>query len=181
MQNKIVVDYSASIFNNDHEVINSTKKVEIYSNSNQLLTTNTIAYDQLGNKVLANGAVAIQLPSSPPEVKANGPALVAITAPVAFNLAVKMGDPNTTQKTEPPVMRADGTLQETRVTTMLAGKPVSTLITLYAADGKTVTKTFTLDMSSLSYDAASNTVSGALNMQTDLGGDILQSQSAVQF
>ena len=50
LQNKIVVDYSDSLFNNDHQVVDSSKKVDIYSNANELLFSTVISYDKDGKK-----------------------------------------------------------------------------------------------------------------------------------
>ena len=181
LQNKIVVDYSDSLFDNDHKVVNSTKKVEVYSNSNELISSNVIAYDENGKKLKDDDPKA-------QKIKANKPVKISKktsgnnknSAPPPLKPASKQGGSNTSQQTN-NINRPDGTLEESRVTTIQDGKPVFATITIYAADGKTVTKTFTLDLTGLAYDTDSKTVSGALNMQTHSGDNVLQSDSSILY
>jgi hypothetical protein len=179
LQNKIVVDYSDSLFDNDHKVVNSIKKVEVYSNSNELISSNVIAYDENGKKLKDDDPKAKKIKANKP-VKPSKKKSKDESAPSPLQPALKSGDSNTSQQTN-NINRTDGTLEESRVTTLQDGKPVFALITMYAADGKTVTKTFTLDLTGLAYDTDSKTVSGALNMQTHSGDNVLQSDSSIQY
>jgi hypothetical protein len=58
VQNKVVVDYSNAQFNNNKQVVNSTKKVDIYSGGGKLLASTTVAYDKFGKKIAGNKAPA---------------------------------------------------------------------------------------------------------------------------
>jgi acyl-CoA thioesterase len=181
VKNKIVVDYSGSLFNNDHQVVNSTKKVEVYS-GDKLLSSTVVAYDEHGKKLKDTDPKAVKIKSAKPVKPSKAPEATGNTAKgisPSYKPKAKPDKTNTTQQTN--ITRNDGTLQETRVTTLQKDKPVSALITMYAADGKTVTKTFTLDLTSLAYDQNSKIVTGALNMQAHLGGNILQSESSIQY
>ncbi len=179
LQNKIVVDYSDSLFDNDHKVVNSTKKVEVYSNSSELISSNVIAYDEKGKKLKDDDPKAKKIKANKP-AKPSKKTSKKNSAPAPLKPAIKSGNSNTSQQTD-NINRPDGTLEESRVTTIQDGKPIFALITLYAADGNTVTKTFTLDLTGLAYDTDSKTVSGALNMQTHSGGNVLQSDSSIQY
>lgn len=173
LQNKVVIDYTGSLFNNDHQVVNSSKKVETYSGDGKLVSSIVVAYDAQGNKTKETTAQATQVKAAPP------PAAVK-SAPPPAKLTATTGD-GTTQKTDNKY-RSDNTLEQTRVTTLdTNGKPIFAVITLYAADGKTVTKTFSMDLSGLAYDQNANTVSGALNMQTHTGGTTLNAASTIQY
>lgn len=182
--NTIDVDYSDSLFNNDLQVVNSTKKVTVYTKDKKLISSSIIAYDQHGKKLKDSDPLAVKLkatkrPAKTPK-KQSVPGSKTNTVPSPLKAAVKTGDSSTTQKTD-NITRGDGTLAETRVTTLQDGKPVFADITLYAADGKTVTKTFKLDLSTLNYDPGSQAVSGTLNMQGFMGGTVLQSASTIQY
>jgi hypothetical protein len=174
LQNKIVVDYAASLFNNDRKVVNSTKKVDTYTGDGKLLTSAVVAYDALGNKVTGSAAAGITTAAPPP------PPPIPPPVTSTFKLAVPPGAPGTTQKND-RITRADGTLQQLRVTTLMGDKPVTAQITLFAADGVTIVKTYTLDLSSLAYDPTARTVIGTLNMQSHTGGNVLNSESSIQY
>jgi hypothetical protein len=177
LQNKIVIDYSASRFNNDHKVVSSTKKVDTYSGDDKLLSSAVVAYDEKGNKVKGNIAAAIK--ATPPPKKAPPPASTPVNSSFKMT-AVQTTDPGTTQQTD-KTTRTDGTLEQVRVTTLKGNIPVAAQITLYAADGTTVVKTYTMDLSGLTYDPNAKTVSGALNMQSHTGGTVLNSESTIQY
>ena len=192
LQNKIVVDYSDSLFNNDHQVVDSTKTVNIYSNTDKLLFSTVISYDKNGKKTKdknpkdKKGAPLAVKASAPAPAKAVKSAVKKSSTTTTVKTAPKLtstaqlGDTPTTQKTD-KTYRTDNTLEQMRVTTLQGNTPISAVITNYAADGTTVVKTFTLDLSGLNYDQASNTVTGALNLQTHLGGNVLSSQSTIQY
>lgn len=176
VQNKIVVDYAASQFNNDRRVVNSTKKVDIFSAAdNKLLSSLLITYDALGNKIKQEDAASAAQPA--PAQKAVA-ATSTVQAPPPFKAYAATGA-ETTQTDKKT--RSDGTLEQTRVTTLKDGKPVAAVITLYGANGTTVIKTFEMDLTGLGYDPASKTVSGSLNMQTKLGGNVVHANSAIQY
>lgn len=174
LQSKVVIDYAASQFNNDHQVVNSTKQVQTFSGDGKLLSHSVISYDQQGNKVKEAPVSAVQV-TAPPKA---APTAVNNTTPVKRLVAVT-GD-GTTEKTDKK-SRPDNTLEQMCVTTMQGDKPVFSTVTLYAADGTTVTKTYTMDLSGLSYDQNAKTVNGALNMQTHAGGNTLSAASTVQY
>ena len=82
MQNKIVVDYSGSQFNNDHQVVNSSKQVDVYSEAGKLLSSTVISYDKNGNKTKAqnrdanqqgNASQAVKTQTSAPAKAAGAP------------------------------------------------------------------------------------------------------------
>jgi hypothetical protein len=182
VQSRIVVDYSASTFNNRNQVVNSTKKVNVYGKDNALLSSTIVTYDQHGKKTGQDKAATltdIQEPAPVKPVKASMPAGGNIPSQPAVKAAAAPTGDQTEKRDEK--YRDDKTLEKVIVTTMQAGKPVSALITLYGADGQTVIKTFTMDMTGLSFDPASNIVSGALNMTAHLGGNTLNSASSIQF
>jgi len=201
LQNKIVVDYSNSLFNNDHQVVDSSKTVNIYSGTDKLLFSTVISYDKNGKKTKDKDPKnkksatpqALKAPAPAPAKAVKAPAKkssAATTVKSSATAAIKpganltstaqLGDTPTTQKTD-KTYRTDNTLEQVRVTTLQGNTPVSAVITNYAADGTTVVKTFTLDLSGLNYDQASNTVTGALNLQTHLGGNVLSSESTIQY
>jgi hypothetical protein len=199
LQNKIVVDYSASLFNNDHQVVDSSKTVNIYSSTNKLLFSTVISYDKNGKKIkdkspkdkTSGTPQTLTAPTPAPAKQTTASASKASTASKVKSTAAttvkgasltgtQLGDTPTTQKTD-KTYRTDNTLEQVRVTTLQGNTPVSAVITNYAADGTTVVKTFTLDLSGLNYDQASNTVTGALSLQTHVGGNVLSSESTIQY
>lgn len=173
LKGKVLIDYSQSQFDNHNQVVNSSKKVDVYNAKNKLISSSMVAYDQGGKKIKASPTAAPAFKPLKPPVAVKVPALAKM------NLA---GQPsaNQTQQTDTK-KREDGTVQQVRVTTLEAGKPVSAKITSYGPDGTTVIKSYTMDLTGISYDENSKAVSGTLNMQTHLGGTVLQAQSSVQY
>ncbi|MBE7171680.1 MAG: hypothetical protein INR73_13900 [Williamsia sp.] len=174
VQSKIVVDYTASQFNNNLQVVNSIKKVNIFSGAGALLSSTAVAYDQFGNKT-QNAPAAKAAAANAQAAKPTPPKALA-----AFPKLPAPSDLGITAKTD-ETRRTDGTLEQARTTYTQNNNPVAVVVKLYGTDGSTVIKTFTLDLSGLSFNAASNTVSGALNMQTHLGETLLSSQSSIQY
>ena len=174
LQNKIVIDYAASLFNNNHHVVNSSKKVDTYTGDGKLLASNVVSYDAMGNKTgsAPTGTQTAPAPTSTPQP----------STPVTsnFNMNIQANAPGTTQQTD-KTTRPDGTLEQVRVTTLNGNIPVAAQITLYATDGTTVIKTYTIDLSGLTYDQNANTVTGSVNMQTHAGGNVLNSESTIQY
>jgi hypothetical protein len=77
--------------------------------------------------------------------------------------------------------RSDETLFKTVITKMNAGKPVSSSVVLYGIDGESVIKTFNIDLSKIDYDAASQLVTGTMQMEGKFSGAVLDSKSKVTF
>lgn len=173
LKSKVLVDYSQSQFDNHNQVVNSAKKVEVYNAKNKLISSSMVTYDKKGNKLKADSAAGNQ----PQPLKP--PAMVQVPALAKMNISNK-GGANQSQQTDTK-KRDDGTVQQVRVTTLVDGKPVSAKITTYGPDGTTVIKSYTMDLAGISYDDNSKAVSGTLNMQTHLGGTVLQAQSSVQY
>ena len=174
LNGKIKVDYSQSQFNNHNQVVNSIKKVEVYNAKDQQISSSMVAYDPKGNKIKAGPAAGVPLQPLRPPVTVQVPALVKM------NVSNQPPAANQTQQTDTK-KRDDGTVQQVRVTTLEAGKPVSAKITTYGPDGTTVIKSYTMDLSGISYDENSKVATGSLTMQTHLGGTVLQAQSSVQY
>ncbi|MBE7174024.1 MAG: hypothetical protein INR73_25850 [Williamsia sp.] len=172
LSSKIMIDYTGAAFNNQNQVVNSSKKVDVYGADNKLVSSSMVTYDERGQKLKPGAAAKVHGAPAPP---------ARVPVPVLGKaFALPPADPNQTQQTDKK-NRPDGTLQQVRVTTLVAGKPVSALVTAYAADGTTVVKTYTLDLTGISFDENAKTVSGALNMQTHLGGNILHAASSIQY
>ncbi|MDG9669246.1 hypothetical protein ONV78_16005 [Hahella sp. CR1] len=77
------------------------------------------------------------------------------------------------------ITRSDGSLLKTVVTNVTDDKPTSVAVTLYAADGKTVAKTYAMDVSGVAVSAGK--VSGAMKITTKFRGQILSSESTLEF
>lgn len=168
VRSKVIVDYSQSVFNNDKQVVSSTKKVDIYSGDNKLLTSLVVAYDENGAKLAQGGTTKPVTPKTlqPPVLPKIPP-----VRPVAASQNQQRDEKR----------RPDNTLEQVRLTTLQDGKPVSALVTNYAADGTTVVKTHAIDFGDLNYDPNSKAISGALSMQTHLGGTVLQAASSIEY
>lgn len=172
LQSRIMVDFSQATFNNHNQVVNSSKKVDVFSADNKLISSTMVSYDQNGVKVKPDTA-------GPVTPAPNPPAKSPITPPAPFVL--NPATSNQTVETKEKHRTSDNTLQQVTVTTKEDGKAVSAVVTLYGPDGTTVVKTFTMDLSGMSIDETSNTVSGTLNMQSHVGGNVLNTVSSVQY
>jgi hypothetical protein len=170
---KILVDYSQSKFNNSKQVVNSSKKVEIYSKDDKMISSTIITYDEQGKKI-PNKTVNPPAPSPAPPPK---------KSPLANLPSVPQIKPVGANQTErkDPKYRADGSLEQMRVIVQEGDKPISSTITYYGTDGTTVIKTHTLDLTGITYDQTANSVTGTLNMATHLGGTILHAASSIQY
>jgi hypothetical protein len=177
---KILVDYSESKFNNSKQVVNSSKKVQVYSKAGNIISSTTVNYDQHGNKIKPNSQTKQIKPATPADQqsKQTTPAKVPVKPPVVPPVKAATGD----QRVEKvPSTRADGTLEQMKITVYEGDTPVSYTIIYYATDGKTVVKSHAMDLSSIKFDPNSNTVTGTLALTTNLGENTLHSQSAIQY
>ncbi|ABC29918.1 conserved hypothetical protein [Hahella chejuensis KCTC 2396] len=77
------------------------------------------------------------------------------------------------------IARSDGSPLKTVITNLADGKPTTVTVTLYAADGKTIGKTYSIDVSGV--DAGSGKVSGTMKISTKFRGRTLSSESTLEF
>lgn len=77
--------------------------------------------------------------------------------------------------------RSDGTLLQSEVTQFDGEKPVSTTITTYATDGKTIINSDSVDLTQLSYDATHNVVSGHASIVSKFRGTTPSATSKLEF
>ena len=77
--------------------------------------------------------------------------------------------------------RSNGTLLKKVITHIQDDKPTSSSITLYGTDGTKVLKTYSLNLTNISYDSTSGKVSGSMSLQSKFAGAVRDSESTLTY
>src|ERR1017187_5152565 len=196
LANKTVTDYSNAKFDNHNRIVNGSIKVDVYDGAEQRLSSTSMSYDQNGtvtNKQTQTFPVAATKPTpmAYPEVAAqwNNPSAQSSSAAqpqatvakaASVSTAPAAGAANAAPQTK-NVYRSDGTLEETVITTSQNGKPVSSVVTHYDIDGKTIVNTFNIDLTKVVMPTGPGKPSGSVSLQEFTGGTTLHSESTFNY
>lgn len=198
---QIVTDFSKSQFDNDLQVVNSSKQVDLYDGSGQRISSTTVTHGPTGavvNKQVQSfpPAAATAPPKTHAQVLAALSAAAKPTSPpaataskTAVPAAAATTDPNTKTDTK-TTSRSNGTLETRVVTTMQKGSgntaaypwvTVAADITHYDTDGKTVVKTHHVDFTKLVIPQGETKPTGSVSVQEKTGGTTLHSDSVFNY
>lgn len=175
----IVVDFSKAKFTNDNHIVDSSTSVKVYDGDGQIQSSKIVYYDSDGNILKKESQVfefkdeslVFISPPNPSEEENNY---------VSEGASILNTDSQQPSKTE-TIARPDGTIEKTITTIFDKEKPVSTVVKSYDIDGKTVTKTYHINLTNLSSDDSSKQLSGSLSLQKYIVGKTLHSESVVTY